>query len=341
MENFLIDYRDPIFGLIILISTAFIIALFSYIWGIFSSSNESRKIEVFIKKFDSTNGLSQKYKEFLKSIKLENDTLGILANVFTKSGDFEKAINIYLIALENAKTKKEKEFIFTNLGSVYFKAGFLKKAEEIFLKNLEIAPRNKVSLKILSVIYEKLKMFDNELEILDALKEQDVEISKSLAFVKSQIIANDKNLSFIEKIEKIYKLESDYEMVNRIILELFIKHNEPLSNLKTFPKLNDCIDMIWYLEDAINLQDKEYKALFYAKNLINEYEESEFFEINAISAMRRGLFFDADLNFQYICDDCKSNLPSFFYRCPVCYSLKGAKILPKIVRKNSEINMPF
>ncbi|CZE46218.1 tetratricopeptide repeat protein [Campylobacter geochelonis] len=341
MENFFIDYRDPIFGLIILISAALIVATASYVWGVFSKRDEKDRIERFIRKFDSSNGLSTKHKELLRSIDIGSESLGLLATVFSKSGDFEKAINVYLIALENVKDKKDKEFILTNLGKVYFQAGFLKKSEEIFLESLKLGPRNETSLKYLSVIYERLKLYQNELEVLDALKEQGVSTDESLAFVKSQIIANDANLSFDKKIKEIMTFSKDFDFVLRLVLELHLKHQEPLSKIRKFPNLASCIDIIWHLKEPVNLRDREFKALFYAKNLNNEFETSSFFEINAISAMRKSGFFEADLNFKYVCKECKNTLPTHFYRCPICYSLQSVEILPKIVRKDDEINMPF
>ncbi|PSM53099.1 hypothetical protein CBLAS_1820 [Campylobacter blaseri] len=341
MENFFIDYRDPIFGLIILISAALIVAIFSYIWGVFSLKDKNETIEKFIKKFNTINGLSKEHIELLESIDIEPKTLGILATTFKNSGDFEKAINIYTIALNKTNDKKEKEYFLTELGKVFFKAGFLQKSEDIFLQALSLGARNIDALKFLNVIYEKLKLYDKELEVLDALKEQGLNTDESTAFVKAQMIANDNSLSFDKKIKEIMKFSSHFNFVSRFIIELFIKNNEPLSKLKKFPPLKECIDIIWHLDECVNAKDKEYKALFFAKNLINEYEKSSFFEIEAISAMRKSGFFDANLNFKYICSECRNNLPSFFYRCPICYSLQSAKIVPKLIRKDDEINMPF
>lgn len=344
MENFFVDYRDPIFGVIIFILAALIVAIFSYVWGVFSSKDADSKIEKFIKRFENHEGISPKYEELLRKGDIGNDALGILARMFTKNGDFDKAINVYLIALENLKTegiksKKEREFILTELGKIYFNAGFLKKAEDVLLQSIELGPRNEVALKYLSVIYEKLRMYDRELAILDALKEQGVDVSKSEIFVKAQIIASDNSLSFDKKVKAMLKFNSP--QILRFILELQIKHNEPLSKIKNFPDLADVIDIVWHMKEPINLKDKEYKALFYAKNLISEYEKSSFFAIEAISMMRNSGYYGADLNFKYICPSCKGSLPMYFYRCPMCYSLETTHIVPRLIKRDDEINMPF
>lgn len=342
MENFFIDYRDPIFGIIVFISAGLIISVFSYLWGIFSKKEEANKIEKFIQKFDLNKGLSQKYQEILKSGGIGLDGFMILANVFSKSGDFDKAISVYIIALEDTEArnnKKDKQFILTELGKVYFNAGFLKKAEAVLLKSIELSPRNEVALKYLSVIYERLKFFEQELTVLDALKEQGIDTQKSEMFVRALMISNDNTLDFDKKVKAILKLDSPQAL--RFILELFIKHNKPLSNIKKFPPLSDVIDIAWHLKESINLKDSEYKALFYARNLSSEYEKSSFFEIEAISMMRNSGYFGADLNFKYICPSCKNSLPSYFYRCPICYSLETTQIIPRLTKKNDEINMPF
>ena len=339
MESFFIDYRDPIFGLIILIAVAFIVAFSSYVWAIFSKKDEETKLKNFISKFEDSNSLSQKHIDLLKSINLDIDTFSALGLVFTKTGDFSRAINIYLIALEQAKTKAQKNFILLNLAKAYFEAGFLKKAENVFLQILKFNPRNEEALRLLSVIYEKLKMYDEELDTLDALKEQGVDVDENLALIKAQIIANDNSLKFDKKIKEISKIEFDF--TKRFILELFIKTNEPLSKIKKFPPLKNVVDIIWFLNEPVNLKDDEYKALFYAKSLTNEFKQSSFFEINAISAMRNSGFFEADLSFKFMCSKCKNSFPSFFYRCPVCYTLNSIQILPKIIRKDNEANLTF
>ncbi|NLK67090.1 MAG: tetratricopeptide repeat protein [Campylobacteraceae bacterium] len=337
MENFFIDYRDPIFGLIVLMSIAFIIALFSYVWGVFSTKDKESKLEEFITKFNSKGG--SKSRETLKT--LETETLVLLADIYTKSGDFDSAIETYTIANQSTKNKKEKDLILTNLGVVYYEAGFYKKAENIFLEIIKFNPRNQEALKHLSVIYEKLKMYESELEVLEVLKEQGVTTELSTAYIKAQMIADDASLPFNKKIKEILKTSGELELINRFILELFIRHKEPLSGIKNFPSLKNAIDIVWHLKESVNLKDSEYKAVFFAKGLSDAEAQSSFFEINALSAMRKGGFMDGDLSFKYLCSNCKTTFPYHFYRCPKCYTLDKTEILPKIIRRDDEINMPF
>lgn len=341
MENFFIEYRDPIFSVIILVSIILIISILNYIWGIFSTNNEKEKIEKFIKKFELRDTLSLEHTNFLRTLDIGSEYLGILANIFAKSGDFEKAINTYLIALEKSKNKKEKEFILTNLGKIYFKAGFLQKANDVFFSALKLSPRNEEALKFLMVSYERLRLYKDELDVLDALKELGCEVEANEAYVKILTILQDKNMNFNDKVKEILKFKDKTKYSLRMLLEFYIRENKDLNDFKYFPHLNDCIDIIYFQNKALNQNDKNYKALAYAKGLSDEECGSDIFEINALCAMKKSNFKDARLNFKYICKECKNTIPLFFYRCPMCHSLESIYIISSISKDNNETNFTF
>ena len=169
MDIFFIEHRDPIFSLIVLFSIVLMIAALSYAWGIFSSKEEKKKIEKFIRKFDSQSAISEQHKQILLSPEVDSQSLSVLGMTFAKNGDFEKAISVYLIALSKVKDKNEKEFILNELGEVYFKAGFLKRADDIFLEALKLSPRNAVALRFLTMIDEKLKNYEEALYALNSI----------------------------------------------------------------------------------------------------------------------------------------------------------------------------
>ncbi|EAL4098630.1 hypothetical protein K5I93_001810, partial [Campylobacter jejuni] len=155
MDFFFVEYRDPLVGLIILTILVFVVAVANYIWKIFASKDEEQKLEKFIKKFEMDNA----HKELLRNSSLSFGNLSFLAEIFTKSGEFEKATQIYLIALEKCKDKQEREFIFLSLAKVYFKAGFLERAKEVLLQALKLRPRNIQALKLLKIVYLKLRSY--------------------------------------------------------------------------------------------------------------------------------------------------------------------------------------
>lgn len=368
LEGFYLDEKDPIFGIIIFIGILLLISVLSYIWGIFAQKDEQNKIENFIKKFNEFGGLEEKYIEILDSID-DIEIYGVLAEIFTKNGDFSKAINVYLIALKNVKSRKQKEQILTRLGMTYFKAGFLARADETLLRALELSPRNEKALAILSVIYEQLRAFKKELEVLDALRELGSDVKDAQIYAKIKMIWLDNSLNKSEKIAQILPFCTIFQPAKRIVLEIYLNDylDENLDELLlNLPDIRDFIDLLWYHADffaKLNLEQinkqilEQIRAVLSAKFAENSDEnsdekaqisnqqsqifKSDFFEINALNSMKNSGFNSADLSFKYVCKHCKNVFPSYFYRCPVCYELKSCLISPQIMEKEDEISQTF
>ena len=102
LETFFIEYRDTMFGIIILFSLIFIISFVNYWWGVFKTKEERQSITQFIKRFEVATD-DDGYKKILDEFKLSTESLGLLAHSYNKSGDFEKSISIYLLALKQVK----------------------------------------------------------------------------------------------------------------------------------------------------------------------------------------------------------------------------------------------
>ena len=368
LEGFYLDEKDPIFGIIIFIGILLLISVLSYIWGIFAKKDEQNKIENFIKKFNEFGGLEEKYIEILDSID-DIEIYGVLAEIFTKNGDFSKAINVYLIALKNVKSRKQKEQILTRLGMTYFKAGFLARADETLLRALELSPRNEKALAILSVIYEQLRAFKKELEVLDALRELGSDVKDAEIYAKIKIIWLNNSLNKSEKIAQILPFCTIFQPAKRIVLEIYLNDylDENLDELLlNLPDIRDFIDLLWYHADffaKLNLEQINKQVLEQIRSVMlakfveisdensdekaqissrqNQNFKSEFFEINALNSMKNSGFNSADLSFKYVCKHCKNVFPSYFYRCPVCYELKSCLISPQIMEKNDEISQTF
>lgn len=368
LEGFYLDEKDPIFGIIIFIGILLLISVLSYIWGIFAKKDEQNKIENFIKKFNEFDGLEEKYIEILDSID-DIEIYGVLAEIFTKNGDFSKAINVYLIALKNVKSRKQKEQILTRLGMTYFKAGFLARADETLLRALELSPRNEKALTILSVIYEQLRAFKKELEVLDALRELGSDVKDAEIYAKIKMIWLNNSLNKSEKIAQILPFCTIFQPAKRIVLEIYLNDylDENLDELLlNLPGIHDFIDLLWYHADffaKLNLEQinkqvlEQIRAVMLAKFVEisdknsdekaqisspqSQNFKSEFFEINALNSMKNSGFNSADLSFKYVCKHCKNVFPSYFYRCPVCYELKSCLISPQIMEKNDEISQTF
>lgn len=186
MDFFFVEYRDPIFGLLVLVALVLVVAVLHYAWRTLSSKSQKKGLEGFIKKFD----IADEHKDLLRASSLSLENLHFLAGIFTKSGEFEKAIQIYLIALEKIKDKGEQEAIFYDLAEVYFRAGFLQRSVEVLLNALNLRPRNEKALKLLKIVYLRLKRYDEVLQSLDALFELGCEVSKEREFINVIALKN-------------------------------------------------------------------------------------------------------------------------------------------------------
>lgn len=340
LENFFIEYRDPIFGLIVLIGAIFLVAFFSYVWGILGIKDDKKKIQNFVKKFESTPGLNEEHKKLLYDIDLDANSFAVLAQTFAKSGSFEKAIVIYLVGIEKTSNKHEKVELLTQLGKAYFKSGFLQRAEEVFLDTLKLGPRNKEALMHLILIYESFKKYDKAMEILDALEEQGVSVNKSKVYIRINQIIFEK-ITLDQKIEKILELNDESEISKRMCMELLLKNGKNLNELKSFPQIDNVIDILWLKDEVVNTQDNEYKALYFAKGTSDKIAKSKFFKIQAVGILRKNGCESADISFSYMCKNCKNSLPMHFYRCPICHSLDGANISMNIIKSTNENSETF
>lgn len=318
-----------------LFSVLLLVAIFSYFWGVFSLKDQKNSIDKFVNKFQSQSNLDQKYQDMLLNLDIDSNSLGVLAGIFARSGDFNKAISIYLIALKKATKKSEKEFIFLNLGKVYLKAGFIQRSTEVFLESIKISPKNIDALSHLGLGFEKLRMYDQSLEVLDALSEQEIEVAEQIAYTKALKLKNS-NINFDQKIAKFKKLSSEFKLIDRMILELYIANNKDINEIKSKPNLNHCIDIL-YTNDGV-LDGDEYMELYSAKGK-NDIPINDFNLKLLKTANANGL--NVTLSFSYICSECKSSYPLFFYRCNHCARLGSCAIIPNVIKESDEDSIAF
>lgn len=335
MEFFFIEYRDPIFGLIVLFSVLLLIAVLSYFWGVFSLKDQKKSIDKFVNKFQPQNQLDQKYQDMLTSLDIDANSLSALAGIFARSGEFNKAIAIYLIALQKAPTKSQKEPVFLNLGKAYLKAGFIQRSIEVFTEAIKISPKNSEALSYLGLGFEKLRLYDKSLEVLDALKEQGADVTQEIAYTNVLKLKNSQ-MEFEQKIAKIAKFASDFTPISRIVLELFIINGKDINLIKIRPNLAYCLDIL-YFNDAI-LDGDEYKELYSAKGQ-NEAPINNF-ELKLLKAAKQNGI-NAALSFSYVCSECKGSYPLFFYRCNQCARLGSCVIIPNLTKESDEECISF
>jgi len=338
LEIFFTNYHDPLFSVIILFLIVFIISLVSYWWAIYKSKEEKNRIKKFVKKFESNKDILE-YKFVVKNENLSLESIILIALLHEKKGDYQKAIDIYLLLLERVKNKEEKEQIFTMLGKLYFKAGFLHRSETTFLESLKSSPRNKEALKYLVVIYEKLKKYEKIPEILNALEELNVDVKKQREYIEALDIISSAKSDYLTKKKKLKILADENETVQRVLFE-FITRNEKKIKFKEIENFDfhKLVDIVWLLPkermvtEGVKKNDSLFEILS-ARGLSDEAEKSEIFELDVLIKLRNLNYNKADLRFEYICKECKQVFPLFFYRCPNCYSFDSAKMILMIVRK--------
>ncbi|MFQ6342232.1 tetratricopeptide repeat protein [Campylobacter sp. VTCC 70190] len=324
MDFFFVEYRDPLVGLIILTILVFVVAVANYIWKIFANKDEEQKLEKFIKKFE----MDSAHKELLRNSTLSFGNLSFLAEIFTKSGEFEKATQIYLIALEKCKDKQEREFIFISLAKVYFKAGFLERAKEVLLQALKLRPRNIQALKLLKIIYLKLRSYKENLELLECLFELNEEVQNEYDFIKALELCA-LNIDDEEKKQKLLELKiAGNAMLGRLIFEKY--------HLFLGQDFWDICDLLYKENEGFNLENQDFLEFFYALGRISKQKADFVFKNSHFKMLKilKDNSFNAGLEFSYRCCECKSVMPLFFYHCPVCYEFNTCKIIYEV--KNNE-----
>ncbi|MDD3462608.1 MAG: tetratricopeptide repeat protein [Sulfurospirillaceae bacterium] len=346
MENFFIEYRDPMFGIIVLFAIVFIISFANYWWGVFKSKEEKDSIEKFVKRFEIVTDENE-YKKLLEDFNIPLESLALLAGAYAKSGDYEKAINIYIVALKRVKGKSEKQYLLSTLGKTYFKAGFLRRASDVFLESLRLHPRNEESLKYLMVVYETLKEYDKAEEVLDSLEELGVKVTLQKSYLGVLSVMQDRTLKDKEKIAKLLKMVENIPFLKRKVFE-FMQATRYEMSKEFFNSLDyeAIVDLLWFMDnewfDISTCKDNLVQEIAMAKELTPYILHPQAkFEFDVIARFKSQGWDDLTLNFEYMCSECKQVFPIHFYRCPACQAINSVKIQPLLAQKNNEENIPF
>ncbi|MDR2790267.1 MAG: tetratricopeptide repeat protein [Campylobacteraceae bacterium] len=334
MDTLFLGYRDPIFGVIIFFAIVFIIAFLNYWWSVFKGKEERYSIERFIKRFEVMADADE-YKKLLDEFSISSESLGLLAHSYSKSGEYEKSIGIYLIALKRVKNREEKQYFLFELGKIYFKAGFLRRGADIFLELLKLYPRHEEALKILMVIYEQLKEYKRALEVMDSLEELGVDAKSEKSFVKALQTLSDASMTNQKKYETLFSLAKKEPLVGRMLFE-FAKKEALEFDLDTI-KAESILDLLW--ESDISLlknssQDLAKAAL--AAKVGGETPQGAPFELEMLAALKKANYTKAAVGFEYTCTCCKGTFPVHFYRCPSCYTLKSPHISLALIKNEHE-----
>ena len=309
--DFLFDYRNPLVSLLFFLIVVFIISITSYYLGIFKEKKGEKEVEEFLKKFDEKEEID--FGKILDSLKVKLDEIILIANSFEKVGDFKYAINLLLFALERFSKKDEQRIILEALGKVYFKAGFLKKAEEVFIEALKIDYKNVDILKLLVIIYEKEGEYKKGLDVIEAMEELGNRVEKEREYLEVLDKVSKKRVIDLSKLKSISAIRS--------AIENNLWKNR--ANIET--KL--ILDLLWKDKNLL----KNYKDDILAEDILAIKEGKEPKEVNLKKFFcLRKCNLVKELSFEYLCKECKVIFPLPFSRCPNCFSIDSIEPLVNI-----------
>lgn len=342
MGTFFIEYRDPLFGIIILFLSLFLISALSAAWRIYSTKRSEKNLKKFVKRFD-LYGTDDEVSWLVQNSKEPIPPLKTLASIYTKSGDIQKAIRIYVTILETIPLSPKKFEIMELLGIAYFKGGFLQRARDIFLQLLKHYPRNSVALTYLMYVYESLGEYAKGLEVLESLEELGEEVEREKGFFNVRSIIQNQSLNLEKKCKKLEEAELLYPFAFRQIAEFYIQNAKKLFWKKiNTSNAEGLIDLFWSMEQSeVDMQKAEeipfLKALFCAKGYIDAEANTKNFELASIQAINNHSKLKADLGFEYICNSCKYIYPLYISRCQNCQTLLDMEPIPMIIQKERNI----
>lgn len=348
-----IEYRDPLFGIMIFIFCIGLVSLFAYYWNYLISKRQQNSLSKFVESFDYI-GFDKEAQEFLALSPNPTPSLLFMAKMYQKSANYEKAIRLYVALLDSIQNPVDKVPILESLGLVYEKAGFPLRAKEIYLEILHYYPRNALVLKTLIKTYEKLNLFQDALSALDCLEEIESGTGLYRRYLKTKILISSQRKSE-ESAQKLLIILKEEVLLARLILGFFKDFYPTLFwdclNIVPQDSLLELQDMLWNLKsEAIpqsilkelrnvptTPQGRILKDIFEAKGILPlSFSQKTTFELETICLLRTHKTFQGDLGFHYQCKSCKATTPLPFEHCPYCEGLLTLKTLIFLKEKQDE-----
>lgn len=337
MEFIAINYKDPMFSLLVVLVLVVLIFLANKWLESYKSLRQKKRISAFIKRFELIKK-DDEYQNFFDD-ETKTEYLILLASLKSRSGLYEEAIRIYLGLLDLVLIKESKIEIMTLLGQTYFKAGFLQRAMNILLETLKLKSRNQKALEILLIVYEQLKNYQAAIDVCESLNEMNQDTSKQLAILNALIIINDAKLTNEKKTKILLSQAQNIGAPRRLIAEFLavFSVDDFWANLDP-GEILDQIDLLWEIpKEEINKEkiknNKLLQEIYSAKGYVNTVNSSDIFALDILLNLQDKT--KADLEFEYICKECNTSFPLSFYRCPVCQNLHSLSIQTSLSEKNS------
>lgn len=346
MSGLFIEFRDPLFGIIVFFILVFIVAFFSYWWGRYKLRGDERTMERFAAQFHKLPSEAE-LKSLIMQGGLSDKSWILLAHAYEKSGDYEKAIEIYQSLIELTTDPIKRRDTMLMLGQIYFKAGFLERSREIFLQILKNHPRTPQALESLLLVYEYLKAYDKAMEVLEPLEELGIEATKDKIYLKVRALMQASGKSIDEKIHTLLHEYKAHRKLPYLTYEYLFRHNPALAwEHLDQSQCERIADILWNVErenlDLDIISGNGYlRELYSARGDIAKAEGSSVFELDVLIKLRRSGAKGATLQFEYLCRECKQVFPFAFHRCPGCHSIDSVISEPILTKDMFEENHSF
>lgn len=343
VNSLLIEFRDPLFGIIIFFALIFVLALFSYWWSRFKRKEESRHLSSFMNVFDSMP-TEKEIASLMHSKAISDKSALIMAQTYYNNGDYEKCIEIYLVMLEMQKDPLQSKETLYLLGKTYFKAGFLERAQEIFLQILQQFPRTPKALRYLLIIYEKMHRFDKALEVLEPLDELGIDNTKDRVYLQAVSIIRSAQYGVDEKSHLLLELYQEHHLLSYLIFEYLFRFTPQLAWENLDPGQTErIVDILWNAQKAednldIISSNSYLRELFSAKGTALLTQSSSLFEFDILIKLNMTDQSGATLQFDYLCTECKQIYPFSFHRCPNCHGIDSVVTEMLLTKDHFEAN---
>lgn len=269
-----------------------------------------------------------------------NKPMLLLAKAFETSGEYHKTISIYLHLIRYAKSPE----LLEQLGKIYLTAGFVERAESIFLEILSKQPRDKAILYQLGVVYEMLQEYDKAIETLEPLEILGEDIDMLKAFWEFEKLQKNTTLSSEEKETALLNIPKVHPKLYRhTISALFELLPQKAWKHLQQDRLSESLDLLWYLPksqldfDIIQMSSSLTK-IYFAKGILDNIGtedmkvSSGIVSIDILAAARLCNENRGDISFSYLCSSCKQSFPISFKRCPSCLAINSVTVEEHIVK---------
>ena len=334
MSSFFIEFRDPLFGIIVFFVIVFLITISSYWWAKYKNKEHTKSLDNFLKDF-KTIPSSKDIELLVSKGEMSEKSWLLLATLYSKNGDYEKSIEIYSELLKVTDKENVRDIMYL-LGRTYLRAGFLERSKKIFLTILKDNPRSPKVLHSLLLVYEYMKDYSSALEVLEPLDELNNDIELDSQYLKAIKIIYSTKMSPEEKSDELLRIYKQNGNLTYMIFEYLFRTNPKLAWKNLDASKSDILtDIFWSLQgkdlDFDIISNNGYLSeLYSARGDMSKATKSNIFEFDVLINLDKKS--NATLNFEYICDSCKHIFPFAFNRCSNCHSIDTSSIEISLVK---------